>query len=418
MDRSVSESKSTGSRRVRVSAERIFELARHLTERDKQLCLFLYRHRVLTTDQLELLFFSSRRRAQDRLLFLYRNRLVDRFYPPHPFGMGKPQAHWLLDEGGALLVAAARGVERRRLGWERRDDWGAHPQLARQLEANRFVTDLIAATLPDPALGVTAWWSPRDAAARLCSEQRHRRALPDGGFFLDAPAGAIECYLEWDRATETQATLGEKIERYWASERRWQERRERLSVLFGVPSVGRCRTLYRAYAHAAAREREREGRSPLARARWPIVCATVPDLRRNGPLGAVWHDLGVPKHERPRALTELPARGDMPAPKLERALGRRWRKERPDFWAALSPLGASASLDGCVPGLPQCAAPESRAARTSGPSRLESQREEQLAQARRDIEAARTGGRLGSGDLRTFPIDGLIDGDPEEEEDW
>jgi hypothetical protein len=64
-----------------VSAERLFELARHLTERDREVALYLYRHRVLTTDQLQLLFFSSRRRAQDRLLFLYRNRLLDRFYP-------------------------------------------------------------------------------------------------------------------------------------------------------------------------------------------------------------------------------------------------------------------------------------------------------------------------------------------------
>src|SRR5215218_9818642 len=120
MGRSLSGSNSTGCRRVRVSAERVFELARHLTERDKQLCLFLCRHRVLTTDQLALLFFSSRRRAQDRLLFLYRHRLLDRFYPPRPFGLGKPQAHWLLDEAGALLVAAAPGVERRKVGWERR----------------------------------------------------------------------------------------------------------------------------------------------------------------------------------------------------------------------------------------------------------------------------------------------------------
>src|ERR687891_2273768 len=150
MDRSLSRSHNTGALRVRVRAERVLELARHLTERDKHLCLFLYRHRGLTTDQLALLFFSSRRRAQDRLLLLYRHRLVDRFYPPRPFGMGKPQAHWLLDGGGALLVAAALGVERRKLGWERRDDWGAHPQLAHQLGVNRFVSDLIAATLPDP----------------------------------------------------------------------------------------------------------------------------------------------------------------------------------------------------------------------------------------------------------------------------
>src|ERR687897_236160 len=74
-------SSGVGARPLRVSAERLFELARHLTERDREVALYLYRHRVLTTDQLQLLFFSSRRRAQDRLLFLYRNRVLDRFYP-------------------------------------------------------------------------------------------------------------------------------------------------------------------------------------------------------------------------------------------------------------------------------------------------------------------------------------------------
>jgi hypothetical protein len=91
--------------RLRVSAERVFELARHLTERDRAIALALYEHQLPTTDQLTLLFFSSKRRAQDRLRFLYRERVLDRFYPPRPFGLGKPQAHWLLDEAGAILVA-------------------------------------------------------------------------------------------------------------------------------------------------------------------------------------------------------------------------------------------------------------------------------------------------------------------------
>ena len=85
-----------GVRVARVSVDRVFELASHLTERDREIVLSLYDHQLLTTDQLELLFFSSKRRAQDRLLFLYRHRLLDRFYPPSPFGAGKPQAHWLL----------------------------------------------------------------------------------------------------------------------------------------------------------------------------------------------------------------------------------------------------------------------------------------------------------------------------------
>jgi hypothetical protein len=94
-----------------------------------------------TAGQLQLLFFSSRRRAQDRLLFLYRNRIVDRFYPAAPFGSGKPEAHWLLDEAGALLVAAMLGLERKQLGWQRCDDWGSQPQLAHQLEVNRSLSD-------------------------------------------------------------------------------------------------------------------------------------------------------------------------------------------------------------------------------------------------------------------------------------
>jgi Replication-relaxation len=139
-----------------VGAEHVFELARHLTERDRTVALRLYDQQVLTTDQLTLLFFSSRRRAQDRLLFLYRQRVLDRFYPVSRFGAGKPQAHRLLDEAGAVLAAASLDLDRKQLAWQRREDWRSHPQLAHRMEVNRFVTDLIAATLPDQALGVGA----------------------------------------------------------------------------------------------------------------------------------------------------------------------------------------------------------------------------------------------------------------------
>jgi hypothetical protein len=46
----------------------VFELARHLTWRDREIATCLYDHQVLATGQLELLFFSSRRRCQNRLL--------------------------------------------------------------------------------------------------------------------------------------------------------------------------------------------------------------------------------------------------------------------------------------------------------------------------------------------------------------
>jgi hypothetical protein len=317
-------------RAPRVGVERLAELARHVTERDREIALCLYEQQILATDQLTLLFFSSTRRAQDRLLFLYRQRVLDRFYPPSRFGAGKPQAHWLLDEAGAQLVAALLGVERKRLGWQRRDDWGSHRQLAHRLEVNRFVTDLIAATLTDATLAVTAWSGPRTAAERL--EQRVR---PDARMLLQTAAGAaIECLIEWDRATEPGERLAEKLARYRIAERklRYHDREPR-SVLFVVPGEGRLETL-RHLPMAGT-----DGRSPPGR--WPLYATTVPALRRDGSLARIWQPINRPG-EPPRALSELPARSELPAADSRLALGRRWRHDQPDFWERLSPLGATA----------------------------------------------------------------------------
>jgi hypothetical protein len=81
------------------------------------------------------------------------------------------------------------GVDRKQLGWQGRDDWGSHPQLAHQLQTNRFVTDLIAATLSDPGTGVSEWWPPAEAADHL-STRRRGRVLPDAGFYLETPRAA------------------------------------------------------------------------------------------------------------------------------------------------------------------------------------------------------------------------------------
>jgi hypothetical protein len=117
--------------------------------------------------------------------------VLDRFYPPSRFGAGKSQAHWLLDEAGAHLVAASLNLDRRYLPWQRREDWGSHPQLAHRLAVNSFVTDLIAATLDDPKLGVTSWFGTRAAAARL-GERMRGAVRPDGELILLTSAGPVD----------------------------------------------------------------------------------------------------------------------------------------------------------------------------------------------------------------------------------
>jgi Replication-relaxation len=370
------------SRALRVSAERVFGLARHLTERDREIALALYQHQLLTTDQLTLLFFSSRRRAQDRLRFLYEQRVLDRFYPPRPYGLGKAQAHWLLDEGGAILVAASLEVERKELRWRRRDDWRSYPQLLHRLEANRFVTDLIGASLGVESTGLSEWWSSRRSAARLSDAGSYSRPIPDTGFYLETGRGRIECYLEWDRGTETLVRLREKLNLYRRAERRAPAERDCVNVLFVVPTERRLRVLAEALATDDLRRKSDGGGS--FGPRWSYVAALHAALVASGPLAPVWRLLTEPS--RVSALSDLPARTDLPRFDLSRCLGREWRKERPDFWQALSPLG--------VPSAPArtVAADEERVAATliaSAPVELgaiDRMREQLLVEARADIE--------------------------------
>ncbi len=372
---------------MRVSAERVFELARHLTERDREIALALYEQQLLTTDQLSLLFFSSKRRAQDRLRFLYDERVLDRFYPSRPYGLGKPPAHWLLDEGGAILVAASLNLERKQLGWQRRDDWASYPQLLHRLEVNHFVIDLIATTLKDESVGVSEWWGSRSAAARLSDRGRYSRPIPDSGFVLETRDGPIECYLEWDRGTETLARLGEKVKLYRHAEVHSSGERGPVNVLFVVPTHRRLLAL--ADALEADDERRREARDSWFRPKWPFAAALQPELAVRGPLAHVWRSL--PDTVQCARLSELSARTELAPIELSRCLGRRWRKERRDFWQMLSPLGVSAGVPSPAEARPTAAELEPEAAEDvalAPPTPIERMREQLLAEARRDIDAA------------------------------
>lgn len=437
-----SRSKATLPRPRRVGAEHVFELARHLTERDRELALCLYDQQVLTTDQLELLFFSSRRRAQDRLLFLYRNRMLDRFYPATRFGSGKPQAHWLLDEAGALLVAATLDLERKQLPWQRREDWRSHPQLAHRIEANRFVTDLVAATLPEKALGVAAWYGPREAAARL-GERMHGALRPDAELILQTPTGPIDLLLEWDRGTETQERLEEKLRRYRYAERdlRYADPEQR-NVLFVFPGARRIEPLRHALSEINVEERERVHRDRWAipfEPRWPILAASASELHRRGPLAPLWQRLDI--DELPCALVALPVRSDLADLDPGLALGRRWRHERPDFWERLSPLGRDPSVQRVLPDESSTASAEAKvpdernlaheagdassatASRQASDAetkayleRLRLLREAERAELGRELPVVRTGRRMSaSGDLRPSFVDGSM-ADPETKE--
>jgi hypothetical protein len=259
----------------RLSASYAWEVAKRTTERDREIAWLLYRQKILTTEQLRLLFFSSLRRCQDRLLWLHRHRVIDRFYPSGPFALGKPQAHWLLDEVGAHIVAARLGRERGSLAWDRQQDFHAHVQLAHRLQSNAFVCALIAATADEPELWVSEWGLAWEAIARHWPKPPYEMVRPDASIALSSPYGLIAIALEWDRATEPMATLISKIKRYDATLKDAHPE-PRINVCFVVPGSRRAERLLH------------EGREPAAHvpeARFWVTTAT--ELQRCGALSGV-----------------------------------------------------------------------------------------------------------------------------------
>ena len=316
----MTEARGGGSRRRRVTYHELIQLANFITDRDREIAFFLYRHQVLTTEQVELLFYATKRGAQKRLLKLYEHVVVERFYPPIPYGQGKQQAHWVLGDAGVKLVAACLEVEPKVLGFSRRDDWGAHPQLVHRLEVNTFVTELVRATLKDPDLGVTTWWGQTGAGRRLALPSGRRIAAPDAGLELACANGVIECYLEWDRGTETAWRVADKVRRYGLLFHkthyldRWP-----INLLFVVPSERRLRAVTDEVQKLVSDQPHRFAELFME---WPTVITTALELRRDGPLAPIWRN--VSDGAESRALAELMPKSLEPA-RLDWSLGRCWR---------------------------------------------------------------------------------------------
>jgi len=283
------------------------ELAARLTARDRWLLRMICEHRVLTTGQITQLAFGTTRAATARMTILYQYRAIDRFRPLAP--AGSSPLHFILDEAGAMLLAAEDAITAKDLGYRRDRSMAIalSPRLAHDTGTNTIFTALAAAARASGGQQtLECWWGERRCAAtwgghaRPDGYGRWSEQLPGG------PAAVTDFFLEYDTGTEPLSRVTAKLAGYAALAARTAIT---TPVLFWLRSPGREATL-----HARLAGPPPPG-IPGAACAGQIpgvpVATAAPGTSPHGPAGAAWLPAGRPG---PRlSLAQLAPPGTTPA---------------------------------------------------------------------------------------------------------
>ncbi len=265
-------------------------LAARLTARDRWLLRMLHEHRVLTTSQITQLAFGTTRAATARLAVLYQYRAADRFRPLAP--SGSAPLHFILDEAGAMLLAAEDGITPADLGYRRDRSMAIalSPRLAHDTGANGIFTHLAAAARASSGRqALQAWWGERRCAATWGDCAR-----PDGyGRWTEQlpgqPAATADFFLEYDTGTEPLSRVIAKLAGYAALAARTGIT---TPVLFWLRSPAREAAL-RARLAGPPPPGIRDAACAAQIPGVPVATA-APATAPGGPAGAAWLPAGSP----------------------------------------------------------------------------------------------------------------------------
>ncbi len=249
------------TRSIRSKIQRVSSSA---TQRDQLICLNLHEHRVLTTDQLFELHFSSIQRTRARLLQLHEMGVLWRSRPRAQ--LGSLPWHYTLDEIGAWIVAEHLGIELRAVSYreDRTRTLVDSPRLRHTRAANSFFTRMcyVARSTQSP-VQVAEW-----RGETWCTRRWQAHVRPDGFARLEGVGESLELLLELDLGTENRSRLEDKMERYRVLARAATAPEV---VLFCFPSEAR----------------EASARQVLGGTAMPVATATL-DRHLADPLGAIW----------------------------------------------------------------------------------------------------------------------------------
>jgi hypothetical protein len=310
--------------------QRAVTTARRIAGRERAILRALYDHKILLTAWIKVLFFRSARRCQDQLRKLSALGLVERDDPSQPIGVGRAQGQWTLTEDGVQVVAVEMRKPRSSLDWMPRSTWHASdPLLEHQLGVNRFFVSLVEASLSHPDHGLEKWIPERYHSTMVAGAW----VKPDGFGRYQHPNGACDFYLEFDRGTEWQRQLQEKLWRYVTAAENWAEGElEHFpNLLVAVPTESR----EAAFEKALRQVLDAGGIAFTGAVGFPFFIASEDLLEQHGVLGKVWRKFVPSPPNRPLAgrflaermsLVELPARQAGPYD-LSKCLGRAWTND-------------------------------------------------------------------------------------------
>jgi hypothetical protein len=261
---------------------KIQRVASSATERDQLICLDLHEHRVLTTDQLYELHFSSIQRARARLFQLHEMGVLWRNRPRAH--LGSLPWHYILNEIGSWIVAEYLGIEPHEVGYrnDRKRTLVDSPRLGHTRAANSFFTRMVyvARTTKSP-IRVADW-----RGEAWCARRWQLHVRPDGFARLQNTGGSLEMVLELDLGTENRGRLEDKMERYRVLARAVTAPDV---VLFCFPSEAR----------------EASARHVLGGTPMPVATATL-ERHLADPFGAIWLPVDADRRVR---LLELSRQG-------------------------------------------------------------------------------------------------------------
>ncbi|HLF69615.1 MAG TPA: replication-relaxation family protein, partial [Actinomycetota bacterium] len=267
-------------------------MGRLLDQRARELLLTLFEHRLLSTSQLKVLYFSSLRRCQDALKKLCDLALIARDRPFQQIGTGKPESLWTLTEAGVRIVAVTMRKARSQLDWMPRDSFHVSDrQLDHLLGVNRFFVSLVEASLAHPGHGLEKWV----VAGQVKSQNNW--VTHDGFGRYQHQGGACDFYFEYDRGTEWHDQLVRKLRGYVLMAIKWtQEGPAHFpNVLVLVPDEKREKAFDRAMK-AAVESLEIRAKVAVA---LPMFITSEDRLTGDGMLGKIWRTFAPAPADRP-----------------------------------------------------------------------------------------------------------------------